>query len=461
MSDSARVSLGLRLLGIQLATFTVIWGALVVATLFQIYRSGQGAVDSDLRLIAQAIARLTPSDATAAQSQSIALAVRDLNREASDPPIENSEFAFRVWTADGRLLARSDESPTMNVAQPGAISESGSTTLPGWIALGQWSPDHRVYAVAGMSLQFYQRVRGGLWRSLLLPYLGIVSAMGMFLWFTLRIGLRPLNRIAGQIGARRADDLSPVENISGFREMQPIVDAHNEKLARIASLMAAERQFFDDAAHELRTPLSAISAQAHVLAYESDTDSRQTALQALESGIARAASALSKLLLMGRLDAAEALKLDKKHDVSAIAAGVVSSHRARAARRDQSVTCNCGLVVSAQCDVESIGTAIENLVDNALRYSPDGTNVTVTVRAHDGMCCVSVTDEGPGIPIAGRDGVFARFQRLPGTAAAGSGLGLAIVKRIATLHGGTVSVGDGDGGRGATFSFCWPQAHDQ
>ncbi len=452
-------SLLARLAVVQLGLLSLVWSGIVGLSLYQTYQSGAGAIDADLRLIAQALARLTRPGASPAEAARLAQEIRDINAEASAPDIGTGEFAFQIWTADGRLLARSREIPAMRELRPGALPIGRSAREPGWIALGEWSRDRRVYAVSAQSVEFYSRVQRDLIVALATPYLFMIVTLFAILWLTLRYVLKPLRTLAAGINARRPDELSPFDASSAFTELQPLIGALNEKLQRIESMRASERQFFTDAAHELRTPLSVIGAQAHVLAHESRPESRLAALATIEGGIDRAARVVGRLLLLGRLEAAPERVSRQMQDLAAVAAAVVGAHRARARSQGQALLLAGATSLLCDFDIESISVAIENLVDNAIRYTPPGSTILVEVERDASHCVVRVCDDGPGVAAEDRQRIFDRFQRLGSEISEGSGLGLAIVRRICELHGGSVNVTDPAQGLGAVFELRLPADH--
>jgi signal transduction histidine kinase len=290
-------------------------------------------------------------------------------------------------------------------------------------------------------------------------WLAMAVLFALAFWLSFRVVIRPMRALAKRVADRDAEDLSPIEESAAFTEVRPLLTALNQKLATIRSLLDSERQFFADAAHELRTPLSVIGAQAHVLAHEPGLPDRLTALREIEGGIDRSARAVGKLLTLARLQhrhtAVDAIPAT--HDLTELAASAVAMLQARAAVAKQSLQFEGSRPAPIRCDSVQVTTLLENLIDNALRYSPAGSRVHVSVETPEGRAVIVVTDNGPGIAPEDRTRVFDRFQRLGRADAGGSGLGLAIVQRIAALHDARVQLGVGPDGRGLSVEIHFPQ----
>ena len=451
-----RRSLVARLMFVQIAALAGVWLLVIVATIVSMYQRGAGDIDVELGAAASGLARLTPDGASAAEAARTGAELAAINRENSDPPLQPGEFAYQIWNAEGRLLARSGEQPPLPNFAPGVSPDERDTQPAGWYTRAAWNGSHRIYAVAAKRAGYYQRRARTTSLELAALWLVLAALSAAAFWVSFRFVIRPVRDLADRVAIRAADDLRPVDDAGVFDEIRPLVAALNQKLARLRVLLEAERRFFADAAHELRTPLSAIGAQAHVLAHEPELAQRVLALRQIEAGIERGARAVSKLLALGKLAGAETQLARTNCDVTAIAATVIDANRARAIQRGQ----NLKLIGSgADCagDAEQIAVLIANLLENAIQYCPPGSTIEVTVDHGSGHVLIRVADDGPGIAPADRERVFDRFERLSATDTQGSGLGLAIVRRIAVLHGGDATAGAGLRGRGTTIEVRIPQ----
>ncbi len=292
----------------------------------------------------------------------------------------------------------------------------------------------------------------------LAPFLLLLPGMGLVVWFGVGAGLRPLYRIAADIQRRHPGALEPVPTDNLPAEITPLVRALNELLARLAQTLDHQRQFIADAAHELRTPLTAVRLQAELARQATDADACAETLRDLGAGLERATHLVEQLLAMARLDAHPAAGRREAVDLLALAKTVVAEQAAIAEARGLDLGLLPGESVAVSGDPAELRTLLDNLVDNALRYTPGGGRVDVEVYRVEAEAVLAVRDTGPGIPPAERERVFDRFYRGAHAATPGSGLGLAIVKRIADRHGAHIRLSQPEAGPGLriTVHFLFP-----
>lgn len=373
----------------------------------------------------------------------------------------------RVLNTQGQVLYRSSD----DVPWPDAAMETAteaSSPPPG-------SPPWRLHTQAASDGSVVVQVAepGALHLGALLPVLWLVlkSQLGVFLWHglvvwvTVRNGLAPLRQLAQRISRRRAGDLAPVQVDRLYAETAPVIHELNALLAHEAQRLEAERRFLADAAHELRTPLAAINAQAHQLLTEPDPAARADAAHALQQGITRASHLLTQLLTLARADAAAQTAAPTVAQDTLDVADLLRNRvallvpLARARRIELALTAPEHL--SAQLDREGLCSVIDNLVDNAIRYGVAGGSVEVTLGTDGaspaGFIVLQVQDNGRGIAPEHRARVWERFYRIPGTSEAGTGLGLAIAQRVVQRMGGTLGFADGLDGRGVGLRCVLPR----
>jgi len=230
-------------------------------------------------------------------------------------------------------------------------------------------------------------------------------------------------------------------------ELRPLVGALNDHMERVQNQMAAQRRFVANAAHQLRTPLALLSTQASVAAREDDATRRDEALLALRDSTRQVTRLASQLLTLSRAEPGSRRPRHDRLDLSDAARKILADHAEEALGRDIDLGLEVDGPVSVVGDATMLREMVVNLVDNALRYTPSGGTVTVTVSRRDAHAELLVRDSGPGIAEQERSQVFERFYRVMGTKAEGSGLGLAIVKEVVEGAGGSVSLGQSrDGG---------------
>ncbi len=290
----------------------------------------------------------------------------------------------------------------------------------------------------------------------LLPYMLLAfPTLLLPIWFGVSRGLRPLQRLADQIAARDGEDLSAVGTEVPYEELSPLVRALDRLLSRLRHKIAREHAFVQDAAHELRTPMAVISAQAHVLAKAPDVAQRHEAGQCLEQAISRSSHLIEQLLALARIDG-ERGPPPAPVDVAQQARQVLAQRALGTMADGMELSLDAPDVLLHELDLHAFLSVLHNLVDNAIRYNGEGGRVEVALGREGGALRLSVTDDGPGIPEDARALVFERFYRGAGHDASGSGLGLAIVRQAVTRMRGEVTLGPGFEGRGCCFSVLIP-----
>ncbi len=446
MKRARSPSLLLRLLGVQLLALALIWALFSAYQFHRVQGEGRDSIQYDVELVATALARVTSVDPDARHAQALALQIRDVDVKQAEPPIRADQTAFRVWSAGGQLLAQSTEVPALPDLSAGQLSIGHHASPNGWTYFVSRSPDGQALALYAHADSYYRGFGGQFAFDSAESYAILAVLLTILLWITLRIGLRPLNQLAARVSTRQPDDLTPVEVSMPYREIDPLITALNAKILKIRGALDRERGFFADAAHELRTPLSAIAAQAHVVVAERDAAAREQAASSLQAGVSRAARVLNRLLLISRLDAADGEASPQSVDLAELVDDVVRGSQSRAVASGHRIALVAESLVR-RANRESLHAALECLVDNALKYTPSATQIVLSVHADGDDTVLAVSDNGPGIPEALHEQAFTRFERLGRTDQEGSGLGLAIVQRVAALHGGVARIRAGtDGG---------------
>jgi signal transduction histidine kinase len=288
---------------------------------------------------------------------------------------------------------------------------------------------------------------------IVIPLMVLLPVMIAFVAWIVGRGLRPLQRLTSEVQRRDARSLTPLAGDNLPLEIEPLVAELNRLLARLNDAFAGQRDFIADAAHELRSPLTALRLQLQLLDRAPDDAARNEARLRLGEAVERAIHLVEQLLALARSDPqtvrGELLSLDLG---AAAAQGVADAHTLAQARE---IDLNFDAAPNCQIrgDPESIRILVRNLVDNAVRYTPAGGKVHVTCRVSDGAV-LEVIDTGPGIAAADRERVFDRFYRRATAHESGSGLGLAIVKAIAARHGARVTLAEAPaGGLRASVEF--------
>lgn len=344
------------------------------------------------------------------------------------------KLAFQVWLGGSTLAIRSASAPSVPLSN---ITSGFSDQI---IANQPW----RIFSIQHQKVPILVQVgelhdvRGDLTeqivRRMLSPMITTLPILALMIWYGVGFAMKPLNRLAKEVATRAPDYLSPVDHHHVPAEAQSLVHSLNALLARLQKAFDSERRFTADAAHELRTPLAAIKAQAQVAQKTNVQQDQQRALQQVINAVDNATRVAQQLLTLARVDPAAPLTTPKKVDLSHLAATVIADLVPLALKKHIDISLAEPCQGTAYGNIDALTILLTNLVDNAIHYTPENGMVVVGVTSQGGHTVLSVSDNGPGIPALERDRVFERFYRGRDVTQPGSGLGLSIAQRIAELH---------------------------
>lgn len=284
-----------------------------------------------------------------------------------------------------------------------------------------------------------------------LPYLLLaVPFIIIPLWWSVRHGLKPLQIFADLLSSRKEGDLSPLGFKAHHAELKPLEKSLDGLLRQLRQKLARERAFVQDAAHEIRTPLAVISAQAHVMAGAHNANERLHAQAQLERAIARASHLSSQLLTLAALDEAQGPQ-PSRVDIAQHLRQTMAGAAVLAMARQIDLSLDAPDSLTRLMDLSAFQSIAQNLLDNALRYVQVEGTVVVSLNEDQDRLCLAVQDNGPGIAASDLPHVFDRFYRGDTAGTEGSGLGLAIVRQASLRLGGSVTTGPGLEGVGIGF----------
>jgi two-component system sensor histidine kinase TctE len=356
---------------------------------------------------------------------------------------------FSVTARDGRVLA-GDPIP----AGSGTFYDARIGDVPARVVQIDAADRAAVVRVAETGIK-----RGELAREILLSVVGpqvlLIVLAGVLVWIGVARGLAPLERLRAALAARSHRDRSPVsaEGVPG--EVMPIVLSINELLARLDKALTLQSRFIADASHQLKTPLAALRTELDLALREEDPARARESLRSAHAGLERLSRLVSQLLSLARNEpeAASAVRLSPL-DLDALVLEVAKEWVPAALRREVDLGFEgSGRPTTVLGDPVRLREMLDNLLDNAVRYSQPGGRITVRVTPER---VVEVSDDGPSIPPAERARVFERFHRLLGSPYDGSGLGLAIAQEVARIHGAEITLRDDEDGIGNTFAVVFP-----
>ena len=443
-------SLKLRLLGFVLASVLLAGLGLGIATYRNALREADAMFDLHLQQMAHSLRGSVLLGTTA----------------DGDYGEEGYDVFVQIWGVDGTQMFRSARS----ALPPRAVLGFSDATVNG--------NRSRVYSLQTplQTVQIAQdmdaretRARGLALRSTLPMALMAPLLMLLIGWIITR-SLAPVERMRRQVSGRADDDLSPLSERGLPAEVQPLVHEINLLFGRVDSAFAAQKNFVADAAHELRSPLTALKLQAEALRRASDDASRETAIARMQQGIERSIRLVGQMLVLARQEAgsgngsgvgagAVAVAVAGQHDpltasslvdLEALVRDAIAAALPEAGVKGIDLGLEASKPATVHGEVEALHILLGNLIDNAIKYTPEGGQIDVTLAlpvqamGTARTAVLTVEDSGPGIAEVEHERVFDRFFRMADAAAStttGSGLGLAIVRTIAKRHGATVVLG--------------------
>ena len=442
-------SLRRRLLGLLLGGVAAAWLVTMVFSYIDAHHEVDELFDAQLSQAAQTLLALASHD----EGEYIE-DLGDLSHKYQ------RRLRFQIWRADGKLLMRSNNAPETPLTAADGFSETHDENGH-WQHFSLWNSEHKLQVQVSENHHIRDELIGQISWRLLLPALFGLPLIGLWVWLATRHGLSSLDSIAQQIASRAPHQLHPVNPASAPEEIRTMIEALNGLFQRVDTALEAERSFTADAAHELRTPLAALQTQLQVALRARDDAERDRSLGQLQSGLSRASHLVDQMLQLARLDPESDLPDRQAVDLARLAESVCADlgPQILAKNLDFELLADEGCSVPGQA--EWLRVLLRNLVDNAIRYTPEDGQVRVSIKQQNGRCQISISDSGPGIPADQRATALRRFHRLNQCSLPGSGLGLAIVARIAELHGAHLELAEVALPPGLAVTVWWPSGLSQ
>jgi two-component system, OmpR family, sensor kinase len=425
------ISIQRRLVLWMAAALALAMAVVLGATYFSAYAQLDLVFDEELKKIAHAVQLRE----TSSREHTLRLARPGFN------------LSVRAYDRSGKVIFAT-LLPTMPPEAPKLYVE-GFDMLP--TSEGDWRVYTHVSPQGIVQVGQPASVRAALARSLSfrmsLPELLLSPLLVLLALWVLKRGLAPLKEVSRRVQDRDAARLEPLPTGDVPPELLPLIEEINALMARLAASMEEQRRFVADAAHELRSPIAALALQAQVAQRSQAPEAREAAYEELKRGIARATRLVEQLLRLARLGADAPREVLRVVDLSHVARQVVGNFAARADDMGVDLGAEAPEPVLVRGAESELASLVANLADNALRYAPRDSQVTVKVWRDNHTAALQVIDAGRGIPAHERSRVFERFQRVAGDPTPGIGLGLPIARAIVERHGGEISLDDAHAGR--------------
>lgn len=391
----------------------VVWAAAAVWTNISVRADVERVLDGRLIEAARMVAALD----TPAGPRSPTLGTTPYSRQLS----------CQIWSLEGALIGQSAGAPDEPLAAGAPGFSDKEIAGEQWRVFTYVDKDRGIRVMVGDSLGVRQRLVNDLILGLLLPAVVGLTILALMLWFGVRGGLSPLNRVTRAIEQRTPQSLAPLGTTSVPDELAPLVEAMNDLLARLNSARQLERDFVANAAHELQTPLAGLKIQAEVARRASDNAMREKALDRISQSVDRASRLVTQLLMLARHEGREIGQVPQFIRLwdAASHIAMIHAHRSEAMKKPIIISRELSDVEIA-VETEALQLALGNLVENSLLYAAEGEILIGCSSAS--MFELTVTDAGPGIPSGDVDRLRRRFERGSDAKAQGSGLGLSIVE---------------------------------
>ena len=376
------------------------------------------------------------------QLRQIALSLRDqgvVTRPAGGAADEPLDVVVQIWNSDGTMLY---------LSQPGDPLFDRATL--GFTDVDAVSHRWRVFSIAARDrviqvaqpLELRRDLAAAAALHSLAPLLAFAPLMALLIWWLVNNSLSPLRRLAEEVGQRDAHSLEPISSAALPTEIAPLAVALNDLLLRLQQAFAHQRAFVADAAHELRSPLSALKLQLQALARAPDDATRTDAQARLHQGVDRATHLISQLLTAAQTEPNDTEPQCAEVDLAEVTRRTIAASYDFARAQQIMLALDAPENLLLQADGARLQILVRNLIDNALRYTPREGSVEVRLEERSEDVLLTVDDSGPGIAAADRERVFDRFYRGSTNDQIGSGLGLSIVRNIVEQHGAAIDLED-------------------
>jgi two-component system sensor histidine kinase QseC len=443
----ARHSLKRRLLTLLVASVGGAWAVAIAGNYLAAHRELDALLDAQLEQSAQLLL-------SQAHEEPDELVVPD---PSIGKPYGHA-IVYQIWIGDDVLALRSSRAPDSRLSP---LDDGFSYATVGgrrFRVFGTRDESRRLLVLVGEDHAVREQIARRIALNGVLPMILVLPLLGALLWWTIARGVGPLERLGDDVARRGSRNLEPLPDADLPTEIAPLVERLNGLFARLRAALENERRFTADAAHELRTPLAALRAQAEVARGAPAADTAHTALSRVIEGCDRMSRVVEQLLQLARM---EEQAWEPRQDVVDIAAHTrrVLAELAPAAL-EQGVTIELDTTAAPTLRGEAalLEALVRNLADNAIRHGGAGGSVSVRIGEAGDVAVVEVEDQGPGLPETERLQLGRRFFRARDTRGMGTGLGLSIVERIAEAHGGAVEYVPGQGGHGLCVVVRLPKS---
>ena len=371
--------------------------------------------------------------------------------------IEDDFFAFQIWRQDN-LLLRSLHAPETAIAHFEQGFKFKNFLNHRWRTYSYYNKTSDLWILTAERTDIRYVLAENIILDSILPVVIMLPLLGILIWTIISYSLSPLRKLARELSSKRADDLSPLSIEKQPVELIQVVNSTNDLLQRLKSSFLREKRFASDAAHELRTPISAIKIHLHNLA-ATVPENEHSFLQ-LKSSVDRMEHLVEQILNLSRTTPEQYISRFSTIDLYNLAQEVIVREYPQFDKKNLQLALEGG-----HCNIEgddfALDVLLQNLLTNACKYTPDGGSVIVSIVENPDNIQLQVQDSGPGVPEEQYERLFDRFYRLNGdghdSGTIGCGLGLAIVQQIVELHNASISLAHSSFSSGLLVNVVFPK----
>jgi two-component system sensor histidine kinase QseC len=370
---------------------------------------------------------------------------------------EADHSAIQIWDNNQTLIYRSDNTPNTAISEFSNGYSQANFNHYRWRTLAYFDPNYQRWLMLAERSDIRYTLAENIVLKSVLPTVIAMPLLAILIWFVIGYGLNTLTELARGLGNKRADDLSKISIDNPPQELTPLIESTNNLLARLEASFEREKQFSSDAAHELRTPISALSVHSYNLSKQLPGNSTVKQMQA---GLNQLGHLLEQLLALYRSTPDQFSVRFETINLQNLMQTIIADEFTHIEQRGHKISL-VGEDATLMGDTFALKTLLQNLLSNANKYTPGGGTIRITTHTQENGVMLSIEDSGPGIPESLHDRVFDRFYRVDGdrnnSGESGCGLGLAIVKRIAELHQATLTLSRSDLLGGLKVSLFFPK----
>lgn len=432
---SGTASLRARLLIALLSLIGVVWVVVIALTYVDAQRELDTVLDSHLvqsarLLVAQSAHELEELDF----------------EEPESPGPYGQPVAFQIWREGRNLVLKSVDAPSTRLSSMESGLSEANIAGTHWRVYSQWDQHRRMLVQVAEDRRVRDKLAARIAFNTTVPVLVSIPLLVIAVGWAIQRALRPVLLLGREVERRRSVALEPITASGIPKEIAPLVDKLNDLFARVRQTFDQERRFTANAAHELRTPLSALRVQAEVARDSHNPATTRAALDQVILACDRLTRLTSQLLTLARAD--EQATERSRCRLDSIAREVIAEYAPQALAANQEISLEAPEPLEMEGNASLLAAMLRNLIDNALRHGGSPLRVVVSLAHNGDETLVTVNDDGRGVSPEALQALGTRFFRPSGTLATGSGLGIALARRIAEWHGGALVLAAGSGGRG-------------